>query len=111
MRDEQHRFLMIEGRLPARLSIEQAAWVLGFNQHDVPVLVSAGLLKPLGRPLASGSKYFATVDLETLREDTRWLAKASDTIVKYWIRKNATRKNRRPSLSPAVGQVAGVEGR
>ena len=109
MREDQYRFLMIQGKLPARLSIEQAGWVLGFNQHDVPVLVSAGLLKSLGRPAATGSKYFAAVELEALRNDARWLAKASDAIVKYWVRKNATRKNRRTSLSASVGQAPGVE--
>lgn len=35
---------------PARLGIEETSWFLGFNSHDVPVLVAAGLLKPLGRP-------------------------------------------------------------
>jgi hypothetical protein len=57
-------------------------------------LVSAGLLKPLGRPPSSGSKYFATVDLQTLRNDTRWLAKASDAIVNYWRAKNSGRQNK-----------------
>ncbi len=79
---------------PARLGIEETAWFLGFNAHDIPVLVSAGLLKPLGRPAASGSKFFATVELQNLRNDVRWLAKASDAIVHYWRDKNAGRKNR-----------------
>ena len=39
---------------PARLGINETGWLLGFNEHDIPVLVSAGLLKPLGRPPASG---------------------------------------------------------
>ena len=107
MREEQHRFLMVHGKLPARLSIEQAAWLLGFNQHDIPVLVSAGLLKPLGRPSASGSKYFATTELEALRNDTRWLAKASDTTVNYWRTKNAGRRVRQSSVSQVIGQPGG----
>ena len=107
MRDDQHRLLMVHGNLPARLSIEQAAWVLGFHQHDIPVLVSAGLLKPLGRPSPSGSKYFAAVDLEELRKDTRWLGKASDTIVKYWWSKNASRRDRKSSVSQVIGQPGG----
>ena len=80
---------------PARLGINETAWLLGFNEHDIPVLVSAGLLKPLGRPTATGSKFFATVDLQTLRNDTRWLAKASDAIVNHWRSKNSGRKNPR----------------
>jgi hypothetical protein len=55
-------------------------------------LVSAGLLQPLGRPASSGSKFFAMVDLQNLRNDVRWLAKASDAIVHYWRDKNAGRR-------------------
>lgn len=79
---------------PARLGINETAWLLGFNEHDIPVLVSAGLLKPLGRPTPTGSKYFATVELQTLRNDTRWLARASDAIVNFWRSKNSGRRNK-----------------
>jgi hypothetical protein len=78
---------------PARLGIEETAWLLGFNEHDIPVLVSAGLLKPLGRPASTGSKFFATVELQSLRNDTRWLGKASDAIVNHWRSKNSGRRN------------------
>ena len=94
MREDQHRFLTLLGQLPARLNSEQAAWVLNCQAHDVPILVGARLLKPLGRPTASGSKYFATVELQSLRNDTRWLAKASDAIVNYWRSKNGGRRNK-----------------
>ena len=87
---------------PARLGINETAWLLGFGEHDIPVLVSAGLLKPLGRPTASGSKYFATVELQTLRADTRWLAKASDAIVNYWRTKNFGRRNKGAAQSLAA---------
>ena len=80
---------------PARLGIDETAWLMGFNEHDIPVLVSVGLLKPLGRPSSTGSKYFAAVELQTLRSDTRWLAKASDAIVNYWRSKNSGRKHHR----------------
>jgi hypothetical protein len=77
--------------MPARLNITETAWFLGFSKHDISVLISVGLLKPLGKPPASGSKYFATLDLQSLRNDTRWLAKASDAIVNHWKGKNAGR--------------------
>ena len=48
MREEQHQFLSLLGQLPARLNAEQAAWVLNCQAHDVPILVGARLLKPLG---------------------------------------------------------------
>jgi hypothetical protein len=79
---------------PARLGINETAWLMGFNEHDIPVLVSVGLLKPLGRPASSGSKFFATVELQNLRNDTRWLAKASDAIVNHWRAKNSGRRNK-----------------
>ena len=80
---------------PARLGINEAAWLMGFSEHDIPVLVSVGLLKPLGHPTATGSKYFAAVELQSLRTDTRWLAKASDAIVNHWRSKNSGRKHLR----------------
>ena len=100
MRDDQHRFLMIHRKLPARLLGEQTAWLLGFGAHDIPVLVAAGLLKPLGKPPTTGTKYFATVELEALRNDTRWLAKASDCIVNNWRMRNALKK--KVELAPSV---------
>jgi hypothetical protein len=74
---------------PARLNIEETAWFLGFAPHDIPMLVAEGLLKPLGHPPANGSKYFATATLQELRQDLRWLTRATDAIVNHWKRKNA----------------------
>ena len=100
----QHRkdFLSLRN-LPARLGIAETAWYLGFSENDIPVLISAGLLKPLGRPTQTGSKYFAAVELQELRNDSRWLAKASDAIVNHWRAKNAVRRatgNGRTELQP-----------
>jgi hypothetical protein len=46
----------------------------------------------LGHPARNGAKYFATAELEELRRDRKWLAKASDAIVDYWQDRNS-RKN------------------
>jgi hypothetical protein len=97
MQQEKKDFLTLAVP-PARLSITETAWFLGFTEHDISVLISVGLLKPLGHPPPSGSKYFATAELQTLRNDTRWLAKASDAIVHHWKRKNASRESREPVL-------------
>ncbi len=78
--------------LPARLHAEEAAWLLGFSPHDISVLIAGGLLKPLGRPPANGGKYFATVIVEEHRRDARWLAQASDYLVKHWKTKNQNKK-------------------
>jgi hypothetical protein len=44
MRQEQHQFLVLVGHAPARLTVEQAAWALGCQMHDVQVLMASGLL-------------------------------------------------------------------
>ena len=90
MNQEKREFLSL-AIPPARVNITEASWLLGFTEHDISVLISGGLLKPLGHPPASGSKYFAMTELQTLRSDTRWLAKASDATVNYWKKKNAGR--------------------
>ncbi len=90
----QKDFLRL-GTSPAWLGINEAAWLLGFNGHDIPVLVSGGLLKSLWRPTATGSKYFAAVELQALRTDVRWQAKASDAIANHWRFKNSGRKQLR----------------
>src|ERR1035438_1678332 len=63
MRDDQQRFLSLLGRLPARLTAEQVAWVINCQPHDVPVLVTARLLKPLGSAPPNSVKYFVTAEL------------------------------------------------
>ena len=106
MRDDQHRFLMLLGQLPARLTAEQAAWVLNCQVNDVPALVAAKLLKPLGNPPANGIKYFATADLLEQIKDRNWLVRVSATICQYWHKKNARQKelavNGQTSLTTAA---------
>jgi hypothetical protein len=89
----EQRLLLTLVVLPGRLSVEQTAWYLGFQPHEIPVLVAAKFLKPLGHPAVSGVKYFATAQLSRLREDQRWLERASDAIVNFWKVKNGRRKN------------------
>src|SRR6185295_17555608 len=91
MNQERREFLRVIQLPPARLDAQEAAWYLGFMPHDIPILVKAGLLKPLGHPPANCTKYFATEELLKLRSDTRWLAKASDAIIKHWRQKNENR--------------------
>ncbi len=85
-----HKAFLTLTSMPARLDAEQAAWYLGFQPHDVPVLIAADLLRPLGRPQHNAVKYFAAVELEALRADSRWLAKATDAVQSRWRRKNRT---------------------
>jgi|SRR6516164_7336336 hypothetical protein len=78
---------------PARLNATQTAWFLGFETHQIPILVAAGLLKPLGHPPRNGTKFFATETLEQLRRDEKWLARASDAICAHWRESNARKAN------------------
>ncbi len=94
MKDDQQRFLALVGQPPARLTVEQTAWMLGCQPHDVPILVSNRLLKPLGNPPSNGIKFFATADLLELIKDRSWLAKITNTINQHWHRQNSRKKSR-----------------
>jgi hypothetical protein len=78
---------------PARLNATQAAWFLGFEPHQITILIATGALKPLGHPARNATKFFATETLEQLRRDEKWLAKASDAIWDYWRKRNARKRN------------------
>lgn len=93
MKEDQHRFLMLLGQLPARLTAEQVAWVLNCQPHDVPFLVAARLLKPLGNPPPNSVKYFAALEVLEQAKDRTWLAKVTNTLNQHWQRKNAAKKN------------------
>jgi hypothetical protein len=100
MRDDQHRFLLLLRQLPARLTAEQAAWVINCQPHDVPILVSARLLKPLGNPPANGVKFFPTAELLELVKDRVWLVKVTTAINHHWHKQNASKKTRPVNGSP-----------
>ena len=78
--------------VPARLDATQTAWFLGFELHEIPILIAASLLKPLGHPARNSTKFFATQALEQLRRDEKWLARASDAIASYWRERNARKR-------------------
>ncbi len=94
MREEQQRFLALWGQLPARLTVEQTAWLLNCQVHDVPILVTARLLKPLGNPPPNGIKFFATIELVELTKDRDWLTKATTAIHRYWREQNGRKKGK-----------------
>ena len=92
MRDDQQKFLQLLGQLPARLTAEQTAWVLNCQPHDIPALVTSRLLKPLGNPTRNCIKHYATENLQQIRRDEKWLARASEVIRQHWQAKNGSRK-------------------
>jgi hypothetical protein len=100
MREEQYQFLRLLNQLPARLTAEQAAWVLNCQPHDVPVLVAARLLKPLGNPSPYNVKFFAASELLEQVRDRAWLAKVTNAMNQHWQKRNATKKNCAANGSP-----------
>jgi hypothetical protein len=91
--DEQQAEFMSWKIAPARLNAAQAAWYLGFEPHEITMLVGEGLLKPLGHPARNATKFFATQTLEQLRLDEKWLARATDSIADYWRQHNARKRS------------------
>ena len=107
MKDDQLRFLGILGQLPARLTAEQAGWVLNCQPHDIPALVNARLLKPIGNPAQNSTKFFCTADVLEILQDRSWLHRATMVIHQHWQRQNG-RKKASVSNGSAHGLAASV---
>ena len=78
--------------LPARLDAAATAKLLGFAEHDIPILMAAHKLTPLGDPAPNAPKWFAAVELIHLAGDSDWLHKATKEVSKYWRQKRARRE-------------------
>jgi hypothetical protein len=76
-------------RLPAMLNTAQTAVMLGLADHDIPVLVRAELLKPLGNPPSNAVKCFGTVEVLEMAGESPVLNKIRSTVYQYWRGKNA----------------------
>jgi hypothetical protein len=75
-------------RLPARIDSQQAGEILGMSQVEILILVSVGLLKPIGITTRTGSRFFASVELEALARDRSFLDRAQRAINRHWQEKN-----------------------
>jgi len=93
MKEEQYQLLRLAGQLPARLTVEQVACFINCQPHDIPVLVAARLLKPLGNPANNAVKFFATVEVLERVKDQVWLAKVTNAISGNWRKQNAAKGN------------------
>jgi hypothetical protein len=93
VKEDQHRFMSLLGQLPARLTAEETGWMLNCQAHDIPALVNARLLKPLGNPSQNGAKFFAANDVLEAAKDRSWLVKVTNTISQHWQHQNARKKN------------------
>jgi len=77
--------------------------VLNCQTHDVPVLVAARLLKPLGNPTPNSVKYFATGEVLEMGNDRVWLARLTNAISLHWRDRNLHKKDRFPILAQESG--------
>jgi hypothetical protein len=69
------------------------AWVLNCQPHDVPVLVAAKLVKPLGNPPPNSVKFYSALGVLEQNRDLTWLAKVTNALNQHWQRKNAAKHN------------------
>jgi len=88
-------------RLPGRLNSTETAVLLGFQEHDIPALIAAKLLTPLGKPVANAPKYFAAVDVVSAAQDRDWLSQATRMLSRHWSEKNSRKKQSFSYDSPA----------
>ena len=75
--------------MPARLTAEQAAWLIGCQPHNIPPLVAAKQLKPLVNAPVNAVKYFSAAEVIELCQDRNWLARVTTVIQNDWARRNA----------------------
>ncbi len=89
--------------LPARLTSEQVAEVLGYQPSDISVLIRKGHLKPLAKPTAQATKYFSKTKIIKLGIDEAWLSKTTQEIYDHWKSNNQKRlKSKAPKLDQAA---------
>ena len=90
---QEHVQLLSLRSLPGRLTKEQVAVYLGFSEADIASLMSRGLLVPLGNPAPNGPKFFSAVEVTRLREDPKWLSRATAAVTKHWYGKNQAKRS------------------
>ncbi len=78
-------------RLPARLDVEQAAALLGFQDYEIPLLVKLNQLKPLGNPAPNSHKWFASAELVGLAADRAWLDRATKSLAAHHQKRHSSR--------------------
>jgi hypothetical protein len=76
----------------AFMTKEKVAKALDIGVHNIPVLVRAGLLKPLGHPQRYCVKKFSRNELARNLADKTWLEEAAKALHRHWRIKNARKK-------------------
>jgi len=90
--------------LPARLDVAATARLLGFAEHDIPILMASRKLVPLGDPAPNAPKWFCAIEIIGLAVDREWLNKATRELSKYWRHKRERQAAAQPAtrLAPAA---------
>ena len=101
MRLDAQRLLSVL-RLPARLTLDEAGYLLGFHPEGISFLVSAKILEPLGDPPEGAPLWFAAAQIMQLRTDQKWLSKATKAVRFHIKEKNEKAKAKRGEPNPLV---------
>lgn len=93
MIDNEIVFLMLPW-LPLRVSARQAGWLLNCTEETIAGLVTAGELRPLGKPRPGAVKWFSTAQILQKANDEAWLGRITNVPYAKWLAKNNARRNR-----------------
>jgi len=102
--DLLREFALLE-KSPVCLTKEMVAKALGIATHNIPPLVRAGLLTPLGRPGRYCVKYFSRQALAENMANEEWLGKVVNAINRHWHTKNSQRRSRLANAQPKRRRV------
>jgi hypothetical protein len=94
---------------PACVGVEEAAKIFGWPLYFFPVLMRAGHLKPLGKPIQNARKWFATCELHRLSHDREWLDKAIRLVEKHVRDANQKQRGNPPKVSSAPFEPSAEE--
>jgi hypothetical protein len=92
------------GKFPAFMTKEKVAEALGVAKHNIPPLVRAGLLKPLGHPGRYCVKLFSRDIFAERLSDPVWLDKVAAAIHRHWRITNARKLARLAKLGAKTGE-------
>lgn len=82
---------------PERLTGDQAAWIIKCRPQEVPLLVEAGLLKPLDSSRPNGVTFFDAPELLELVKDQAWRTSVTNTLNRH--------RHKRTGMGESVWQM------
>jgi hypothetical protein len=90
------------------VGVEEASRIFGWPLYFFPVLMRAGHLKPLGKPMQNARKWFAACELERLSRDAVWLDKAIRIVERHVQESNRKQRGKGAGepLAPPERQTA-----